>query len=81
MNNTMNYRRINNIINNTQGAFVSLTTKNYSGTVNVLNVSDQYVTVKPVSNGMPLKFHKNSILHLKSFGMEYNRKYANYRFQ
>ena len=77
----MNYQRINNIVNNTQGAFVSLKTKTYSGTVNVLNVSDQYITVKPVSNVTPMKFHKNSILHLKSFGKEYNRKYANYRFQ
>lgn len=76
-NKTTQYRRINNIINNTQGTFVSLTTPNYTGTVNVLNVSNYYVTVKPVRASRAVKIHKNSILALSGINGDYNRKFAN----
>jgi len=76
MNNTTQYRRINNIVNNTYGTFVSLTTPNYTGTVNVVAVSQHYVTVKPVKASNYVKIHKNSILALKGFRGTYNRKFA-----
>ena len=78
MNNTnKTYRRINNIVKNSQGTFISLTTPSFTGTVNVLNVSQHYVTVKPVKATAPVKIHKNSILALKGFNRTYNRKFAN----
>ena len=79
-----NYKRINNIINNTNGTFVGLTTKDYAGTVKINSVSNNYLTYKQVNHPAyqpPVKIHKNSILQLKGFGLEYYRKYANYRFQ
>ena len=76
-NNNTKYRRINSIVNKTQGTFVSLTTPNYTGTVNVLNVSNHYITVKPITSNHPVKIHKNSILALKGFRGTYNRKFAN----
>jgi hypothetical protein len=71
------YRRIDKIVNNSQGTFISLTTPNYTGTVNILNVSQHYITVKPVKASTPVKIHKNSILALKGFRGTYNRKFAN----
>ena len=78
---TNKYRRINNIVNDSTGTFIGLTTKNYTGTVNVVNISAHYVTVKPVKSKTPLKIHKNSILKLTGFRGTYNRKFANSRFQ
>ena len=76
-NNNTKYRRINNIVNNSTGTFIGLTTKDYTGTVNVLNVSQHYLTVKPVKSNQPIRIHKNSILKLKGFRGSYNRKFAN----
>lgn len=78
MNNNKNqYRRINNIVNDSFGTFISLTTPTYSGTVNILNVSQHYITVKPIKASKTVKIHKNSILALKGFRGTYNRKFAN----
>lgn len=80
INNPTKYRRINRLVKNTSGTFLGLTTKEFSGTVNLVHVSNHYITVKPVNNPAykpSMKLHKNSILALKGFHGEYNRKFAN----